>query len=661
MMSKSLFPFFLLALLVLPKGLIAQQTSKAKSKEKLYEKTGENKHVKIRNAANINTSSDEFGTAFYKDGIVFAASKGKATAKFTPTTDLYFSPFDPNLEPRKSGKFSVELNSRRNEGAATFSRDMKTMYFTQNNIVDGVEIKSRDNVLHLKIFETRFGTNDWMAKKELSFNSDQYSCMHPSLSRDDSTLYFASDMKGNGGQGGMDIYKVTRKNGQWGNAINMGKEINTEKNEIFPFIYPSGDLYFASSGHDGLGGYDIYQVNKEGVVNIGQPFNSPQDDFGLILNDDGTRGFFTSNRKGGFGQDDIYTFEVQSTMPGMAPIEAKQKIIIVTQKDGTPIPKAELRIISMNEIMSGTDKDLYRSRVEPIDKGKNQLRMTLVRRGGEELGEPDAYTNAQGEARFDFKPYTEYLIFANTDDLATQINYHIKPEETDDKIALVLNKPATKVLDGVLLNQGGRKINAAILTFTNKETWDQDQISTDANGKFAIAIEKGQYWVRVTRPGFKPQYKEVEFDPATSTFKEFRMEHFTDGANMLDVIGEIKQGVVIKLDKIEYDLNKDHMNKAAQINLKHIIAIMNDHPNMVIEINSHTDAQGNATANLELSQRRSSSVKDFLVVEGKISPSRIIAIGQGETKLLNHCKDGINCADQEHAVNRRTEVIVKSL
>jgi outer membrane protein OmpA-like peptidoglycan-associated protein len=649
----------------------AQQTSKAKTKEKLYEKNGENKNVKIRNAVSINSEGDEFSPAFYKDGIVFASSKGKVGSKTNSqiTTDLFFSGYDPNMEPRRASKFSLEMNSRRNEGAAVFSRDWEYMYFSQNNIVDGVERPGRDKVLHLKIFEARRGRIDWMNKRELPFNSDQYSCMHPSLSADGKTIYFASDMQVPEAQGGFDIYKSELKDGVWGPAVNLGKDINTAKNDVFPFIYPSGDLYFASAGHSGFGGYDLFRINigkakKSGVINLGEPFNSATDDFALILTDDGTRGYFTSNRPGGKGRDDIYTFTVETSMPGMQRIEPKRKTIQVIDQAGLPIQGAEIRVLGLSDgqISSG-NKDLYRTRLEKVDKNTNELRITLVKLGAEELGQPDAFTNTNGETDVDFKPYTEYIIYANNDNWAAQVSYRIKANETDDRIVVKLEEPNMKVLEGKLLNQSGHKISNAKLRFTNTETWTQDSGTSDELGNFAISLPKGSYYVRVQKDGFKPDYLDVEFDPETSTFREFRLAHESKPANGLNITDNIKPGLMFTIDKIEYEFNSDRLDRKAQLNLMQVVDLMRENPTMEIDISSHTDSQGNEKSNLMLSQRRADVVKEYIIEISKriVTPSRIKATGCGETQITNHCKDGVNCADQDHAVNRRTEIVVRKI
>ncbi len=191
------------------------------------------------------------------------------------------------------------------------------MYFTRNNFLDGK--KGRDKGMDkeqttlIKIYKASLIDGEWSNIKELPFNSDLYSTAHPTLSVDEKMLYFSSDMPGT--LGGADIFKVSiDKNDKYGKPENLGSTVNTEGRESFPFIAPDGTLFFASDGHLGLGGLDIFESKfKDDLfqepINIGKPINSAKDDFGFIINS-GKTGYFTSNRNGGEGFDDIYKFRI---------------------------------------------------------------------------------------------------------------------------------------------------------------------------------------------------------------------------------------------------------------------------------------------------------------------------------------------------------------
>lgn len=302
------------------------QKSKNDSRGKLY---GDDKNYLNKIKANsgrytienagINSKYSDYGTAFYQNKIVFASARDTGSVgqrKHTWTgeyfTNLYEADLDENMNPGKVRKFDSNINSKFHESTPVFTKDGKTVYFTRNNYINGKKGKNGDKTTLIKIYKATFENNQWGNITELPFDSDNYSTAHPALSPDEKTLYFASDMPGTYGQS--DIYKISiGNNGAFGTPVNLGPEINTEGKETFPFITEENEIYFASDGHPGLGGLDIFvgKIDNNGVSNIqnvGGDINSPQDDFGYIIDAKSRKGFFTSNKSGGLGSDDIYKF-----------------------------------------------------------------------------------------------------------------------------------------------------------------------------------------------------------------------------------------------------------------------------------------------------------------------------------------------------------------
>ncbi|MEN9399661.1 MAG: hypothetical protein RL632_762 [Bacteroidota bacterium] len=228
--------------------------------------------------------------------------------------DIYRSKADENQELNNEVLVTKRINSRYHEGPLCFSPDGKKVYFTRNNIAKGFAERDGKGIQNLKILMANVDSlGNWSNEIELPFNAKEYSVGHPSISADGSTLYFASDMPG--GFGGADIYSVTiNADGTFGTPQNLGNAVNTEGQEMFPWISNDGFLYFSSNGHIGLGGLDIFVVvpKKEGgfgkMFNAGRPVNGRQDDFALAMNADNRTGYFSSNRKGGNGDDDIYSY-----------------------------------------------------------------------------------------------------------------------------------------------------------------------------------------------------------------------------------------------------------------------------------------------------------------------------------------------------------------
>ncbi|MBF7092360.1 OmpA family protein [Flavobacterium sp. ALJ2] len=302
------------------------QKSKKDTRGKLYENDrnyfdqikANSGRYKIEDAG-INSKYSDYGTAFYQNKIVFASARdtgslGQRKHKWTGEyfTNLYQSDVDQDYNPNTPRKFKSKINSKFHESTPVFTKDGKTVYFTRNNYIDGKKGKDENKITLIKIYKATLENDKWTNIIEVPFNSDNYSTAHPALSPDEKTLYFASDMPGTFGQS--DIYKIAiNNNGGFGSPENLGPGINTEGKETFPFVTDENEIYFASDGHPGLGGLDIFvgKLNEKGVSNIqnlGADINSPKDDFAYVIDTKSRRGFFTSNKDGGQGSDDIYKF-----------------------------------------------------------------------------------------------------------------------------------------------------------------------------------------------------------------------------------------------------------------------------------------------------------------------------------------------------------------
>ena len=270
--------------------------------------------------AGINSKYSDYGTAFYLNKIIFTSARDTGNLgqrKHTWTnqyfTSLYQADLGEEMTATNPVKFDKTLKSKFNESTPIFTKDGKTIYFTRNNFLQGKKGKNENDVTLIKIYKASFENEQWSNIVELPFNSDNYSTAHPALSPDERTLYFASDRPGTLGQS--DLWKVDiNDNGTYSKPVNLGNTINTSGKETFPFISGDNELYFASNGHPGMGGLDIFvsKINNDGtfddVKNIGADINSTMDDFAYLIDSKSRRGFFTSNKEGGQGYDDIYKF-----------------------------------------------------------------------------------------------------------------------------------------------------------------------------------------------------------------------------------------------------------------------------------------------------------------------------------------------------------------
>ncbi|CAN1524501.1 OmpA-like domain [Flavobacteriaceae bacterium] len=302
--------------------------------------------------AGINTKYSEYGGAYYENKLVFTSARDtgylfQRTHKWSNQyfTKLYAAEMVSDSTLGAPVKFANKARIPYHVASPIFTKDGQTMYFTQNNYHEGKIGKSDKKITLFKIYKAKLVDKEWDNVEELAFDSNNYSVGHPALSPDEKTMYFASDMPGT--IGNSDIFKCKiDENGNFGVPENLGSKINTEGRESFPFISEENELYFASEGHPGLGGLDIYMVEiaKDGsiknVKNIGEPANSSNDDFGFLINSKTRRGFLTSNREGGKGFDDIYQFiEIKS-------LKSKQEIsgVITDLETGIILPNVKISL-----------------------------------------------------------------------------------------------------------------------------------------------------------------------------------------------------------------------------------------------------------------------------------------------------------------------------
>ena len=291
-----------------------------------------------------NTTNGDFGMSFYGDKVAFASLRNSDKPSYDwndkPYLDLYSANVNEkglltNIEP-----FPDVINSKTHESSPTFSSDGRIMYFNRTNS-KRVEV-GNEKFASIKLFRAEFKEGKWDNITELPFSSDKYSTQHPTLSRDGKKLYFSSDMPGS--LGSFDIYVVdVNEDGTFSTPMNMGETINTKHREHFPFISDDGKmLYFASDGHQGMGGLDIFMSKDyDGVfavpLNLGETLNSSMDDFGYIIDDKTMKGYLSSNRK---GSDNLYSF---------IRVENKESFFV----------EGEIRDKNTKDLLPGTTVTLY--------------------------------------------------------------------------------------------------------------------------------------------------------------------------------------------------------------------------------------------------------------------------------------------------------------
>ncbi|RNC91560.1 MAG: flagellar motor protein MotB [Allomuricauda sp.] len=272
-----------------------------------------------------NSKYSDFAATFYKEGLIFSSDRDTgnlARYRHTWNSKDFLDLYKVNVDSASNDnvtKVGGEINTRLHESTSIVTKDGSTMYFTRNNFLDGKRYKDEKGVTRLKIYEATLVDGVWSNITELPFNSDSYSVAHPALSPDEKRLYFVSDMPGSKGESDIFMTEIIG-DGTYGPIVNLGSTINTEARETFPFITPNGVLYFSSDGHPGLGGLDVFATKiafdkyDESIVNVGRPVNGPYDDFSFIIDEESKKGYFSSNRVDGMGEDDIYSFDENSPL-----------------------------------------------------------------------------------------------------------------------------------------------------------------------------------------------------------------------------------------------------------------------------------------------------------------------------------------------------------
>ncbi|MCE9537850.1 MAG: OmpA family protein [Bacteroidetes bacterium] len=555
-----------------------------------------------------------FSPVPYKGGIVFTGNK-KATinSKKDPWTgktyyDLYFAEKDKNGNWLSPQIIKGEINGRYHEGPAAFNKKNNVAYFTRSNYFKSGLEKSSKNENNLKLFKAKLVNNKWEQLEGMPFNSDEYSVGHPCLSKDEKTLYFISDMPG--GLGGTDIYKSVYEGKKWKKPENLGNEINTSGNEMFPFISDDGTLYFSSDSHENMGGLDVFSTsydekNKkwQPIENLNYPLNSSKDDFAFVINKDNKTGFISSNRG---NPDQIYEFEKHDPSFNL--------FGTFTEKGkGTPFEGA---IVTLT------------------DKSNGDIKTTVQ-------------TDKNGAYKVKLNLGTDYEVFGSKEnnvtpssDLSTKGKKY--SEDFEKNFELDINTINFNLFGVITIKGEGIPFQDAIVTLEGNNS-KIITIKTDKNGKYKMNLKpeidyeiygsKENYFTECAGLSTKGKKKSEEFE------RNFELEKIV-----------IQKPIV--LEHVFYDLAKWDIRSDAEEELNKLVKLLKINPGISIEIGSHTDSRAGDSYNMILSGKRANSVVDYLVLKG-VKANRLTWKGYGETQLINKCKNGVECPENEHQQNRR--------
>lgn len=602
---------------------------------------GQGEYFVVKNL-DVNTALTDFGgyPSVDEKDIYFMSSRQDLARNddvWTWNNDFYLEMYkgqrETNMELSNANKYSKKINTRFHEGPICFAKDGKTVFYTRNNISKGKMRKDTKGVQNLKIYISEVDAEgNWIREREFKLNSKDYSVGHPTISPDGKTLYFVSDMPG--GMGGSDIYKMAiLEGGNFGEAQNLGKGINTEAMEMFPWIAEDGTFFFSSDGLVGLGGLDVFVILplKDGsfgeIINAGMPLNSNKDDFAFVMLKDGQHGYFSSNRETGKGMDDIYSFTLTKPFKKVLSLEG----IAMDATTKQPLANTEITFKSPTG--------------EPV-------KVTTGADGSYSFPlEPDLAYNLVGELP-DYFSTTEKISTANLSSDVSVIKKDLLLEKDPgiSLYALVTESKGKLPLEGVKMTILDNKTKANVLDLTTPITGDA---SKGLAGK--KIGESVSYTIQLEKEGYFP--KTIQFNYTIKEPGIIKINEALAGALVMDA--EVKDlRDLVQINDIRFDLNKDFIRPDAAKELDKVVAVMNKYPNMVIELGSHTDCRSSYKYNEDLSDRRAKNSAKY--IKARITnPDRIYGKGYGEYRLLNDCKcEGAvksTCTNEQHDVNRRTE------
>ena len=583
-------------------------------------------------AVTFNSSAAEIGV--YKNpgskDLVLISGREYGIIKRVGSNDEPFLSYFSVDEKNNVKNFQKKANSKFNEGPLCMTPNGKRVYFTRND----KKTTKTTGKKEIKLYTAEVNAKGKWSNIQLSnMNGRGYSTGHPTISPDGKYIVFVSDM--DDGLGGTDLYIASiNADGSIGEALNLGPKLNTSGQELFPWFSPEGQLFFASNGLKGLGGFDLWVTEiKNGKdvftpINLESPINSSSDDIAIVYHMN-NKGYFSSNREK--NNDDVYSFN-------------------------------QLRPIVFKVIVSGivTDlntKDTLRDANLEIKNQKGEVISTLL-------------TDKNGAYSITLEPDQTYTVEVKKDNHKNE-QFNLSTDFNTPKVKQNVeleNRPNVSYMGTVTDSKSQLALEGVAVTVIDKETKKIIlSIITDKTGNFMKAFENLKYG--------KEQRFEITLEKTDYVSKTLDYSNIPTQTgeisinNQVDLsIGKVEIGAdlstLMAIKEIYFDYGKFDIRPDAAEALDKIVAIMNEYPTMVIELDSHTDCRGTKNANKKLSESRAMASAGY--IKTKITtPTRISGVGLGESKLKVNCPcEGAvvsPCSEEEHAKNRRTEFIIKKV
>jgi outer membrane protein OmpA-like peptidoglycan-associated protein/tetratricopeptide (TPR) repeat protein len=591
-----------------------------------YAKIAEdNSSISVKNVEAVNTKNSDFSPVYYRDGMAFVSTRKNRNKTGFKSNDEIVENFTDLFKAKSIASKPLGFDEPVMLLKASNQNYMHgAMYITRSITKNEKSVKSTadKNTVLMEICKVNYTVGDvenWSEITPIVLNRGEnyqnYSYAHPAFvnGRGDEMI-FASNMPG--GFGGTDLWYSKLVGTEWSTPVNLGSEINTPGEEMFPFVAKDGTLYFASSGLPGLGGLDLFKAKNSGNVkynsieNLGAPFNTKFDDFGFVTNNTGREGYFTSNRTGGKGLDDIYSWSTQDAQLCI-------KVYDAATKD--PIANASVKIPCLGNQKYNTGKD-----------GIICVTVTQLK-------------NCDLAASFDGYKSNTLNVKSVTSNRVIEIPLEKDLEDRCKFVVIVLDKDTKQPISDAKI--------------TVRQTTNNEEV---------VGITKSDGSVRVKGISMNEFYdvsatKDINLDEKYIGLPESMIcKGLRNGDSVVKYIylQRAKKGTKFKIENIYYDLNKWFIRPEAAKELDKIVSLLGQYPTMEIEMGSHTDCRSSIKYNEDLSAKRAASAVEYITSKG-ISPSRLSSKGYGESELTNGCAcEGTKkstCSELEHQANRRTE------
>jgi outer membrane protein OmpA-like peptidoglycan-associated protein len=582
----------------LPQSLLIQ--SWKKNVPVILKQLSENSEYTIANFRQIE-SGEEFCAVPYQGGYVLVSNRRNTgfVNRSYPWTGQYFTDLiaiNGTTDIAQDELWKEIKRTNPHDGPIAFSSDYKTAVLTVNNPEIDKVGKVKFSRLLLKIY--RLNDGKWSEAEQFPVNNKAYSVGHGVFDLQ-GNLIFVSDKPG--GIGGADLYKSEWKDGKWSNPVNLGEKVNTIGDELFPYVSNGGTLYFSSNGWPGNGGLDVfYRENQDSEPkHIGNPINTNADDFGIYIDEYTGKGMLSSNRNA--FKDEIYTIAKPAYK-----IDAE---VVLSTCDNKPLANKSILVKNL--------KTSIEQNLTTDENGKISLKPLMNSNYQFDFAGEGNNEACSIEKTFDSEGKIQVSLSSNYK------NYSVKLSVIDENGENMVGAQLTYYSNGKVANKVLTNSENSLIILTSQQLAEVDSI---------VANKINFYDARVdfSKKG------DCKMDRTIT----LSMNKRTDSE-------------LIKLENIYYDFDLWNLRPEGKVELDKLVRYMQEHPDLIVELGSHTDSRGIDIYNVWLAEQRSKSCVEYIRQNG-IPADKIIAKGYGEKQLANECADGVKCSEEKHQLNRRT-------